>query len=106
MDTKELLGRRLRELRKKRDLTIERLAEIAAVGEKYLGDIERGKENPTIGTLEKLASALSVKLRQILDFEHELQGERALRRRIHQALEKCDEKELQLILRLVNAIKE
>lgn len=57
MNTRELLGRRLRDLRKKRGLTIERLAEIADVGEKYLGDIERGKENPTIGTLEKLVNA-------------------------------------------------
>ena len=106
MDTKELLGRRVRELRKKRGLTQERLAEKATVDVKYLGSIERGTENPTIGTLEKLASALSVKVRQILDFEHEVQGKRLLRRRINQVLDKCDEKELQTILRLVSMIKD
>ena len=106
MDTKELLGRRLRTLRKTRGLTLERLAEKASVDEKYLGNIERGKENPTIATLEKLAGALSVKINQILTFEHETKGERSLRRRIMQILEKCDEEELQLILKLVNSIKE
>lgn len=49
---------------------------------------------------------LSVKLHQILNFEHETKGERLLRRCITQILEKCDEKELQTILRLLNAIKD
>ena len=106
MGTKELLGRRVRELRKARGLTLERLAEKANVDVKYLGNIERGKENPTVATLEKLAGALSVKVHQILTFEHELQGERLLRRRISQVLEKCDQKELQTILKVVNAIKD
>ncbi len=106
MYTKDLLGRRLRNLRKTRGLTLERLAEKASVDEKYLGNIERGKENPSIATLEKLAGALSVKINQILCFEHELRGERSLRRRIMQVLEKCDERELQLILKLINSIKD
>jgi transcriptional regulator with XRE-family HTH domain len=106
MDTRELLGKRIRELRKKRGLTQEKLAEEAGIDVKYLGGIERGTENPTVGILEKLATALSVKLHQLLNFEHELPGRRALRRRIQQTLEKCDEKELQMILRLVGLIKE
>ncbi|MEE9223843.1 MAG: helix-turn-helix transcriptional regulator [Thermoplasmata archaeon] len=36
MDTKEFLGRRVRDLRKKRGLTQERLAEMAGVDVKYL----------------------------------------------------------------------
>ncbi len=106
MNTKELLGKRVRELRKKRGLTQERLAEKANVDVKFLGNIERGKENPTVGTLEKIAGALSVRLHQILNYEHQLQGQRLLRRRITQILDKCDEKELRTILKLVSAIKD
>ena len=106
MDTKELLGRRIRQLRKSQALTIEGLAERAHVGEKYLGDIERGKENPTVATLEKIADALSVKTPQLLSFEHELQGEKNLRRRIVQILANCNEKELQTILKFAMTIKE
>ena len=106
MDTKELLGRRVREIRKKRGLTQEQLAERASVDVKYLGNIERGHENPTVGILEKLAGALSVKIHQMLDFEHELQGVRPLRRRIQQILDRCDENELQTILKIVSAIKD
>ncbi len=106
MNTKELLGRRLRDLRKRRGLTIERLAEMADVDVKYLGSIERGNENPTVATLEKLAGALSVKLHQILNFEHEATGKKLLRRRIMQILDKCDERELQTILKMVSAVKD
>ena len=106
MDTKELLGSRMRYLRKKRGLTQERLAEIANVDVKYMGNIERGRENPTIGVLEKIASALVVKIHQLLDFEHEVRGKRLLRRHITRVLDTCDERELQTILKLVNAMKE
>lgn len=106
METRDQLGRRIRDLRKKRGLTQERLAEAASVDVKYLGNIERGKENPTIGTLTKLANTLSVKMYQILDFEHEITGKRVLKRRIGQMLATCDERELQIILRLVRSIKD
>ncbi len=93
-------------MRKKRGLSQERLAEGAGISTQYVSNIERGKENPTIGTLEKLASALLVKAHQILDFEHELTGKRLLRKRIGQVLNTCDEKELQVILKLVSAMKD
>lgn len=106
MDAREQLGRRVRELRKKRGLTQERLAEAASVDVKYLGNIERGRENPTIGILEKLANTFSVRVSQILDFEHEVKGKRLLLRRVTQALDKCDEEELRIILRLIRSIKD
>lgn len=106
METREQLGRRIRDLRKKRGLTQEQLAEAASVDVKYLGNIERGRENPTIGILEKLAKTLSVKLHQILDFEHETQGKTTLKKGIVQVLNQCNEKELRIILRLVRSIKD
>src|SRR2546428_13843186 len=102
MDTKELLGRRVRELRQKRKLTQEKLAELAGVDISYLGNIERGTENPSLAILEKLSTALATKPHHILNFEHEMQGEKALRRRIVQVLDKCNESELQMILKFVN----
>lgn len=106
MTIRELLGRRLKDFRKRRKLTQEKLAELASVDVSYLGNIERGRENPTVETLEKLGSALGVQSYQILISEHELTGERPLRRRINQILEKCDQPELQLILKLIRAVKD
>ena len=106
MDTRTLLGHRLRELRKKRGLTQEQLSEKASMDVKYLGNIERGKENPTLATLEKLAEALSVKLHQLLNVENELRDEQVLRQRLTQIVENCNEGELRMILRLVSVIKD
>jgi transcriptional regulator with XRE-family HTH domain len=106
METTVLLGRRLRELRKKRGLTQEGLAEQANVDVKYLGSIERGRENPTVGTLEKVSAALGIKMAHLLTYEHQLRGERLLRRRIAQVIERFDENELQHVLKLLNALKD
>ena len=52
------LGARLRELRRARALTQEELAEKAGVSPSTIVDIERGKHEPQIRTLRKLAKAL------------------------------------------------
>lgn len=83
MDSKGLLGRRIRDLRKRKRLTQEKLAEMATVDVKYLGGIERGTENPSIGILDRLARALSVKVHQMLTFEHELLGEKNTAKAYH-----------------------
>jgi transcriptional regulator with XRE-family HTH domain len=65
----ELLGRRLRALRKLRDLTQEELGERARVSGKFVGLIERGVGNPTLEVLARLAEALRVSLSDLLRFE-------------------------------------
>ena len=58
----ELLGKRIRELRKKKGLTQEELGARAGISYKYLGSIERGLENPSFRHLTKIARALGVEL--------------------------------------------
>lgn len=54
------LGRKLRALRNAFGMTQEQLAEGADISLKHLGEIERGRGNPTLTTLEALAKALHV----------------------------------------------
>ncbi len=56
------LGARLRELRRARRLTQESLAERAGLSYKFIGEIERGRANPTVATIEALCAALSIDL--------------------------------------------
>jgi transcriptional regulator with XRE-family HTH domain len=58
MDRKELLGRRIQELRKARKLSQEAVAERAGISTQYVSNIERGKENPTLDMLFTLADTL------------------------------------------------
>lgn len=59
------LGRRLRELRKDRDLSQERLARAARISRTFLGSIELGAKQPTLATLVRLARALKVPLAEL-----------------------------------------
>ena len=43
-----ILGQRIREARKNKELTQEQLAEIAGIGLMYLGEIERGQKMPSL----------------------------------------------------------
>ena len=59
-DLRVLFGRRVRELRKKADLSQEQLAELAGIHWTYLGGIERGTRNPSLVNIGKIADALGV----------------------------------------------
>lgn len=54
------MGERVRELRLAQRMTQEALAERAGLSYKFIGEIERGRGNPTIDTLQRLASALGL----------------------------------------------
>jgi len=69
MNTGMKLSKRIRELRKKHNLSQEKLAELSGIDYKHIQLLESKKpSNPTISTIEKLAKALKVKPSELLDF--------------------------------------
>lgn len=60
------LGSRIRKVRKQRNLTQEKLADLAGIDYTYLNMIEAGKRNPSIKKLAKIARALQVSLTELL----------------------------------------
>lgn len=62
------LGRRIRKFRKKSGLTRERLAEKVHVSVTHIGLVETGKRRVSLKTLQKIASALGVKAKDLLPF--------------------------------------
>lgn len=65
------LGKRIRELRKAKKLSQARLAEKANLSEACIGTIERGHRTPRLPTLQKIASALKVEIKDLFDFHLE-----------------------------------
>ncbi|MFH1007116.1 MAG: helix-turn-helix transcriptional regulator [Candidatus Latescibacterota bacterium] len=63
------IGRKIRELRKAKGLTQERLAEMADLHPTYVGSIERGEVNASINTLQRIADALQVKVENLFPFD-------------------------------------
>jgi transcriptional regulator with XRE-family HTH domain len=60
MDLPRILGRNVREQRKRLSKSQEELALDAGMKRSYLSDLERGTRNPTIKALARLAEALGV----------------------------------------------
>jgi transcriptional regulator with XRE-family HTH domain len=64
-DPREAFGRRVRELRKERGLSQEKLAELAGLHYTYVGGIERGERNPALVNIGRIAAALDVSLAEL-----------------------------------------
>lgn len=61
------IGKRLKEIRTNRGLTLDDTAKITGVSKPMLGQIERGQSVPTITTLWKIATGLKVPLSSFLE---------------------------------------
>ena len=57
----EIFGRRLKELRKEKDMTQEELASSLQLHNSYIGLLERGERIPSLITLDKIARHFGVK---------------------------------------------
>ena len=102
-DTKTLVGKRIRSLRKLNDLSQEQLGERANISAKYVGEVERGKANFTIDILEKISTALNVNLPDLFDFHHELRrGE--IKNEINSMIKDASDQDLQTIFRIFKSI--
>jgi transcriptional regulator with XRE-family HTH domain len=66
---RERFGRRVRELRRARGWTQERLGQEAGKHWTYIGGIERGRRNPTITVAAAIARALAVPLASLFESE-------------------------------------
>lgn len=58
-------GQRIQEIRKARNLSQEKLAELAGVHRTYIGMIERAEKNITLCNIEKIAKALNTDIKSL-----------------------------------------
>jgi len=61
------LGRRIRTLRKAKGWNQDDLAQHIGLGRTYISNVERGRKNPSLRTLEILAVGFKMSLIQFLD---------------------------------------
>jgi transcriptional regulator with XRE-family HTH domain len=98
------LGRRIRALRLRRELTQEALGEQAGVNYKYLGAVERGERNPSVKQLRAIAAALGVELQDLVVVEQEELSLPKLRAMIGDLLKEADRAELQVAYKFLKAL--
>lgn len=55
-----IFGRNVRERRKAKGVTLEAFAHDVGLSYSYVGELERGRRNPTLKVVERIATALEV----------------------------------------------
>jgi transcriptional regulator with XRE-family HTH domain len=103
MSVKELIGKRIKEARQAKRLSQEALSEKIGMSAKYLSSVERGKENPTLDTLIKLADALEVEASELFNYQHERSPEE-LRQLVSRLMDEGQDEKLRLMAKIITAI--
>lgn len=99
-----LVGKRIQAFRRDIGLTQDQLAEKAGFSLKHLGEIERGRGNPTLTSLEKLAAALKVSIVQLFGFEFEKLAPGQIRMEIDRIVQHANADECRRIMRILKAM--
>ncbi len=102
MNIKKHLGRRIKELRKNRNLSQEKLSELVDVAQNTLSYIETGDNFCTAETLEKIITALDIEPQELFEFGHHRPQEQMLTE-INKMLEKNPDK-IQEVYKIIKAI--
>lgn len=67
LTTTEKIGIKISILRKKLKYSQEKLGELSGLSKNSISTIERGGSKPSIETLEKIAGALNIELKELID---------------------------------------
>jgi len=106
-DILKYIGKKITSLRKSRGMTQEELGDKAGLHWTYIGGVERGEKNLTIKSLEKIARALNVSLKDLLSpvklTSPKTEKEKLLSE-ITRILQRQKEKDLHLILKVIKDV--
>ncbi|MDE4456189.1 helix-turn-helix domain-containing protein [Psychrobacter sp. DAB_AL62B] len=59
-------GKRVREVRKAKGISQEKLAEMAGIDRSYMGNIERGEKNITLKKIYEICDALQIDIKLLI----------------------------------------
>ena len=104
VDVKALLGCRIRSLRNMKGWTQQELGEQADVNYKFVGEIERGQQNPSFAVLVKIAAALEVELPELFRFESEQLSRKEVEREIARIVKSVPGQDLSQILSVLRVL--
>ena len=99
----EMLGARIREQRKKKSITQEKLAETLGIDQKHMSRIELGKSYPSLDRLTMIADALEVSLPSLFEFTHLSDG-REIMQQINEMVQKLGEADQRRVFKILKAL--
>ena len=103
MDNKKKLGLKIKELRKRKGLTQEELAELIQMEQNSISVMESGRNFPTLGTLEKIAKVIDVNLSDFFDYDY-IEDIDVIKASTEDIISKMDDKQLRQLFKYVKSI--
>lgn len=70
MDELVLIGKRISEIRNKRGLTQEKLAEMVNYSANHIAKLESARTNPSFDLLVNISKALDIEVKDLFDFDN------------------------------------
>lgn len=101
-NVRKKIGQRIKEIRKKRGLTQEGLAEKTGVTDKFIGAVERGESFASFGKLEVIAKSLDCDLRHFFEIDYMDESERELARLIQKRVRLLSRDEKRYALKIID----
>lgn len=71
-DFNSIIGNNLKNIRKQKNLSLDKVAELTGVSKAMLAQIEKGASNPTVSTLWKIATGLNVSFSYFMEEDKEI----------------------------------
>lgn len=102
----KVVGKRIRELREKQEMTREELANKAEITVKFLYEVEKGKKGISASNLYKIAMALSTSCDYILLGVHRTDDESRLESLYEEFLKGFDEEQRKAVVRMLGTLLE
>ncbi len=103
MDNKKKLGLKIKELRKRKGLTQEELAELIQMEQNSISVMESGRNFPTLGTLEKIAAVLDVNLPDFFNYDY-IEDIDVIKASTEDIISKMDDNQLRQLFKYVKSI--
>lgn len=104
MTIKKLLGKKIKNLRVKRGLTQEKLAEMVGISQRSLSGIEIGENFLTAETLDKILNCLKISIEDLFTVEHLKPANDLTEELLDEIAALKDEEKIKTIYRVVKAI--
>lgn len=100
----KVFGKRVRTLRRAKDMTQEQLAERAGLSLQSVGEIERGRGNPTLVNIERLSAALGEDLTTLFDLGDVKLSKEQAQQELLELLNRATEEQVRAILTMVRVL--
>lgn len=97
------LGRRIAELRNKKGLTQEKLAELTNYSTNHIAKLESARTNPSFELLVNLACALDVEVKELFCVEEDKTTE-DIKNELNKLIKKTDANKIKLFYKILKSI--